>query len=239
MSAGADKNKFPIPWITPGLPHEFVEIFRREGVSKIYKKDAIVIDENHEMDYFLYIKYGVLSQAVVNFNLNKPLAMNIFTPGRMMGYLNFFTGLNSPRRIICLEKSEILVVSFDEMRRIVESDFALYKSFVGYCELCGRSELNGMIGLFTSSAEDRLRVLFTSILSSVDYDFEKCREEDWVKLPVNLRRDDIIKIIYTSKLTLDRILSQWTKEGLTRREGKNYYVRPWDLKGIRDWMAHI
>lgn len=239
MNAGTDKNNFPIPWITPSLPQEFVEVFRRNGVSKIYKKDAILIDENHEMDYFLYIKHGVISQAVVNFNLNKPLAMNIFTDGRMMGYLNFFTKLNSPRRITCLKKSEILIITFDEMNSIIDSDFKLYKSFVAYCELCGRSELNGMIGLFTSSAEDRLRVLYTSILCSAGYDFKRCDERDWVKLPFSLRRDDIIKIIYTSKLTLDRILAQWTKDGLTRREGKDIFVRPQNLKSIRDWMEHI
>ncbi len=229
----------PVPWIVPKLSKPLVDIFIKYGKKVTYKKDSIIIHEKEIMDFLFYIKSGIISQAVVNFSLNKPLAMNIFIPGRMMGYLNFFTGTNSPRRITALDRSEIIILDFDMMECIIDSDMELYKRLVNYCELCDRSELNGMIGLFSMSTEDRLRFLFTNILCAYGYSFDESMDNEWVKVPISIRRDDIIKIIYTSKITLDRLFANWVKSSFLMRDGRHYYIKPANLREIYKWVTAI
>lgn len=230
-------HNYVIPWINPTLPDALKDLIYKHGQENFYKKDQIVLHENEKMDKLFYIEKGLFGQAVINLReLTKPFAMNLFTPGRLMGFLSLFSGSSSARRIITLQNAKVISIAHDTFIPLLENDFSLYKEMTRYCAVCSRSELSGMIGLFTMSAEDRLKLLFVVMLCSSGYVFEKDKDE-WAQLPVTLRRNDIQKIIYTSQITLDRILSEWNKKEFTKKEKHNIFcVKTANLYPIFEWI---
>ena len=225
-----------IPWIVPALPESLRELIFSLGKRVQYQKNQIVLHEHEKMDRFLYIEDGLFAQAIINYRMNKQLAMNLYTPGRLMGFLTFFTGRHTPRRIFTLENSAAICASHRSVMDALNQDFSLYKEMVRYCELADRSELNGMMGLFMLSADDRLRQLFVAILCAYGYIFERDKDE-WVELPFMLKRADILKVIYTSQITLDRLLAEWVKKEYLRKENKKVYARTGNLYPIYQWIS--
>jgi CRP-like cAMP-binding protein len=205
------------------------------GNEIVYEKDEIVTHEYEKMERVLYIEKGLLAQAVINFQLNKPLAMNLFPPQRLNGILNFFTGQNAPRRIFALTQTRAISVPYGIFRSALESDFPLYREMVRYCEIADRSELNGMIGLFTLSAEDRLKLLFVVMLQASGYHFRQ-GEDEWVELTTHLRHCDILRIAYISQITLSRLLASWHKQDFIRREKQRFYLKSGNLYPIYEWV---
>jgi Cyclic nucleotide-binding domain. len=225
-----------IPWFTPKPPTAIRKLIFSLGSYVEYKKNQIVLHEYEKMNQFIYIERGLFAQAVINYHMNKQLAMNLFMQERLMGYLTFFSGKHTPRRIFALENSVAICASHQAVMDALNQDFSLYKEMARYCELADRSELNGMMGLFMLSIEDRLRQLFVAMLCASGYVF-RANQDEWVALPFRLRRADILKVIYASQITLDRIMAEWVKNEYLRKKNGKTYVRTGNLYSIYKWIS--
>ena len=231
-------HNYVIPWINPALPASLKAIIYANGQKVLYKKDEVALYEYEKMDKLLFIEKGLFGQAIINLrDDNKPFAMNLFTPDRLMGFLSLYSGSSSARRIMTLQDSVVISISHNIILPLLENNFSLYRDMACYCELCSRSELSGMVGLFTMTAEDRLRLLFVILLCSAGYIFDKNNTDEWVRLPYSLRRRDIQKIIYSSQITLDRLFSEWNKKGFIQKDrSKALLVKISNLYPIYEWV---
>lgn len=96
-------NLLPVcPWFVPAAPASLrlgVEALRSE--IELYAPRQIVQREEEPYSEIRVVHSGLLSQAVINRRLSKPLAMNLYAEGSMMGFLNLFTGVQAPRLVTC------------------------------------------------------------------------------------------------------------------------------------------
>lgn len=96
-------NLLPVcPWFVPAVPASLrlgVEALRSE--IELYAPRQIVQREEEPYSEIRVVHSGLLSQAVINRRLSKPLAMNLYAEGSMMGFLNLFTGVQAPRLVTC------------------------------------------------------------------------------------------------------------------------------------------
>ena len=145
------------PWITPAAPDAFEALFLEHGQSRALKAREILQSEDAPYDKAYLVRRGCIGQAVVNpMVYHKTLAMNLFTPGRIMGCINLFTGTASPRRLIAVTGSEVLAMPKTVLQGALAYFPDLLRQMAAYAELSAKSELMGMELLFTMPAEVRL-----------------------------------------------------------------------------------
>ena len=132
------------PWIIPKAPDVLAATFLKHGQSRVLKVREVLQSEDALYDKVYFVRRGCIGQAVVNpMVYHKTLAMNLFTPGRIMGCINLFTGTASPRRLIAVATSEVLVLSKMTLQRELDASFDLFRQMASYAELSAKSELMG------------------------------------------------------------------------------------------------
>ena len=238
-----------IPWIVPKADACLQDWICGNGNGNriALKPREVLLQETHAYDTVYFVETGVIGQAVVNAALyTKPLAMNLFTAGRMMGILNILTGIAAPRRLIALAPSVVYAVPHEKARRDLDENPALFKALAHYAELCSKSELLGMELLFTSGPEDRLVMLFAALLLSegridvygnVLVHPEDSANEHTAELPYVLTRDAMRKVVYLSQITFDRLLASWSKARyFVRTEDGRVHVDVRALSHALEWI---
>lgn len=241
------------PWVPPVLPDNVINLFMEHGKITKVSRGHISHDESVEPDPVVLVVNGVMSHAVVNDELGKPAAISLIPAGRMTGFSNFFTRIRMPTRAQTMEKSELCSVPYKKLRELILSDKEAMMDFVLYKERGNKADLYGMLAIMTLPAEERLKMLFTSVLLSIDFKFEKEVEkrsknrlnfdydsyalESWQKIPFVITRQNISKVSYTSGITIDRLLAEWAKEDVLKREGRHYHIKPKKLLSTYEWIV--
>lgn len=153
-------NLLPVcPWFVPAAPASLrlgVEALRSE--IELYAPRQIVQREEEPYSEIRVVHSGLLSQAVINRRLSKPLAMNLYAEGSMMGFLNLFTGVQAPRLVTCEKRAKATVVNRQLVLVAVKTNSQFLLEFSAYCEIAAKSELIGMEALFSLPLEERLQL---------------------------------------------------------------------------------
>lgn len=177
---------------------------------------------------------------------HKTLAMNLFTPGRIMGCINLFTGTASPRRLIAVTGSEVLAMPKTVLQGALADFPDLLRQMAAYVELSAKSELMGMELLFTMPAEVRLQTLFAvQLLSYEKMDLQgriaaaepQSLGEGYVQLPISMTRENMRLVTYLSQVTFDRLFAEWLRKGILKRdEHKVLWVQLGRLSDALKWI---
>ncbi len=240
-------NNSIIPWIVPVADPVLRDWVCSRGELITLKPREILLQETRPYEHLFFIRSGVIAQAVVNSALyTKPLAMNLFTAGRLMGFLNIFTAVPSPRRLIALSSCEIYAYPHRMAREDLANDFSLHQTMAAYSELCAKSELQGMELLFTMGPEHRLAMLFLVLLLSenrIDMhgkileNAPDAPAEGLVELPYVLTRDAMRKVVYLSQITFDRLFGEWMKNHwFIRDDSGRAWVDIRRLDSVLEWI---
>lgn len=159
-------NLLPVcPWFVPAAPASLrlgVEALRSE--IELYAPRQIVQREEEPYSEIRVVHSGLLSQAVINRRLSKPLAMNLYAEGSMMGFLNLFTGVQAPRLVTCEKRAKATVVNRQLVLVAVKTNSQFLLEFSAYCEIAAKSELIGMEALFSLPLEERLQLFYAAAL---------------------------------------------------------------------------
>lgn len=189
------------PWIIPKAPDVLAATFLKHGQSRVLKVREVLQSEDALYDKVYFVRRGCIGQAVVNPMIyHKTLAMNLFTPGRIMGCINLFTGTASPRRLIAVTGSEVLAMPKTVLQGALADFPDLLRQMAAYAELSAKSELMGMELLFTMPAEVRLQALFAvQLLSYEKIDLQgriaaaepQPFGEGYAQLPISMTRENM------------------------------------------------
>lgn len=237
-----------IPWIVPRVPPCIENWIRAKSQRRSYKARDVLLNETQPYDRLFFISSGVVAQGVVDASLyTKPLAINLFTGGRLMGTLNIITAVPSPRKLIALTDVEVYICSHRLVREELLTDLDLTLALMGYCELSAKSELIGMEVLFSMEPQKRLEILFSVLLLSdgtVDLNGRICGEnrstalgETYAKLPYTLPREAMRSVLYLSKSSFDRLLCDWShSKGFVRDAEGDMWVDVERLTNALKWI---
>ncbi len=215
-----------LTWFVPTAPAALKTLFEAgEPVSA--PSGTIVQYETEPYDSLYWVEDGVVGQAVLNHSLNKPAAMNLYLSGTMMGFINLFTGVSSPRRLIVqLPGARLRKIPKADYLDAVRADPALLFETARYAEAAAKSELIGMEALFSLNTEDRLSLFFASAASACGRPAER---PGWTALPPLVTRAALCDIVYVSPVTLDRMLARCRRQGVLDRTDSGGWLVHEDL----------
>lgn len=248
MPSSCSLQSTVIPWIVPRVDVRLESWILANGEKRNYKARDVLLNETQPYDRVYFVASGVVAQGVVDASIyTKPLAINLFTAGRLMGLLNVFTSVYSPRKLIALSDVEVYTCSHRTLHEKFLNNLEQTLLLASYCELSAKSELVGMEVLFSMDPKKRLEMLFSVLLvsdgaidinGSISPDAESfLMGESFVKLPYTLPREAMRSVMYLSKSAFDRLLGDWSRtKGFVRDENGNIWV---DVRRLADALKWI
>lgn len=221
MLRTAEQKAESLPWFIPRLEDKLTVLLPAGAKSIKIKKGVVVIAEDEYMDKMVYVKNGLLMQSAINYKLKKPFStLSLCLPGRLTGRMMFLSKYSAPVRVTALRNSELVTLSFSSIKKLLEKEFELYQVFTDYCARCDRSEFGGISAVGTMDAEERLKLfLMASIRAS-----RANATAEWVRLPFMLTRNELSDILYVTRLTIDRVLTQWSRDRVYKHEESEFYI---------------
>lgn len=219
------------PWILPYADDKISDFFLKHGNNITVAKGEIIVPVEKYINRFVYVVDGLVGQNMVNYALNKPIAMALGFKGAYFGYRQYFTRRRSRCYIESLRKSTVITIDYDKVATLIDNDMELLKCFMKGCIRSVESDLESMIAMFSLTPEERLKGFLTSLFERMGTDVNK----EWVQIPYKFKYEEMAKIIYVTKVTLDRIYISWKRSGVYKKEGDGYFIKKDFLNDVEDW----
>lgn len=212
-------------WFGPVLEGRLKSFIPKDTQSVTVKKGETIVTEEDYPDKLIYLKSGLLLQQTVNEIANKPFAVtNINIPGSMTARMTFVVKYSAAVRISAIKKSEVIIIPYHTVRKRLAEDFDLYNEFIDYAAFCDRSAFLSLKSISMVDIEHRLKTFLLMCILAYGITVPSCTEDKWIKMPVKFSRNELSFITYVTRLTVDRLLSKWMKDGLYHSDGADFYV---------------
>lgn len=224
-----------VPWFVPELDGSLKDLILENGQLKRFSSRDSIHKEDTSAHHFRFVLKGAVGQATVNYELNKPIAMNNYGSGSLIGTLNFFSQETIYRHWIALEnKTEVVSVSHETLREQILESSPLVIELASYIEKLNKSELLGLVALSTLSLEQR----FWLFVASGFYrnKIEIPSTADFVEIPFRFTRRTLCEVIYASPTVLDHLLAKLHQEGSLKLENNRRYVVASRLQAPSHWL---
>ncbi len=217
------------PWIYPEELDEVKKLYYKYGRLSSYKKGTI-LKSGGESQRLFHLVDG-LCAYFINYAEGRPRSFALILPGRSMADLTSITGMKVNVTTITLRTSKVLTVPPYILLNAIKENSSLA---VDVCRLAIAKQecsLEATITNFTYEPNMRLKVFMKALISEYQNSvFE------WNELPIIFTHEELGMMIDTTRVTVSRLLSNWEKEGLVRRNGKRIIVHKSLLNDIYDWI---
>lgn len=222
-----------LSWVrSKALPQISSFIYQHGGIER-YKKGAVVIHAGKSYDKLSIITKGLLSKAIHNTSVNKDTAFSLLIPQRLLGTSYFMSRQKSNLIVRALRDTEIISVASDVVEEFMFKDPCFLKALHQQFSIDWESDLEGLASLSFFTPEEKLKILFKALLLS----YEVNLKEEWAKLPVKLSNMEMAHVIYTTRLTVIRILNAWKSSDVYRQNGAERHISTSFLNDVYDWQA--
>ena len=218
------------PWVLPAEPSRLAELFK-SGRVEVLDRGATLSHGGLDGGVALLLE-GLASFSFLD-AVGKYHTFALVLPGRTVGDLD---ALNPNRVNViaeCIRPSRVLVVSNAEYRRALRASTELMEMYADLSILKEETILEGAFANFTMDLDRRLRVLFLALFLEGG---SQLSLEHWNECPVSLSVTEIAQIVSGNRSWVSTRLSEWAREGLFRKSGRNMAVRAELFESVKDWM---
>lgn len=210
-------HKQTAPWIPPEAPCPLRSLFYEHATLITVRKGEKVIHRNrfHQHPYqhsLIFLRQGLLGRSKSTSNINKQLISTLLLPNRVYGPSSCLLDTNDEDTLVALRKSQIMILSPKRLQECLSNspDPKLRKAINDYFLNCLESEHRGMFIIATEETQGRLAKLFKSLIYATDGKDQGDRYE----VPIRLSNEELRKLVYTTKKTINTILPGWKRKGL-------------------------
>ena len=215
------------PWIYPEDPEPLRAFYKCHGKPAKYKKGD-VIKSGGESQKLFYLVNG-LCGYFINYSM-QPRSFALILPGRSMCDLTSISGEKVNITTLAMRDSEVLTIPpnmlIDAMKRDAGFAFMMCKHAIAKQEC----SLEATMANFTHEPPMRLKVFMMALISTFHKEIN-----DFNVLPLVLTNEEMGKIINTTRVTVNRILTGWQKIGLISRNGKQIITYRKLFDDVYDW----
>lgn len=201
------------PWVIPAASDEIAELFLNHGERVTFNRGQIVSGPTARRrlhEYMIYNHKGVMAQCYLTHDENKPQAISVTLPGRMINYLGF-TGVDiSQETVMCLRDSEAYLLPIDVLEAMTSKDLALHKVIFRYIHQCIATDYDGFTLMFTCNTSVRLAYFMLALAKNYNGD----SKEEKQSIPLKLSHAELSYVMFTSVKTIDRIMPIWKSQGI-------------------------
>ena len=221
-----------IPWIYPQDPQEIIELCHKHGTMRHVKKGG-VLKSGGESQKLFHLVEGICAYFI-NYAEGKPRSFALILPGSSLGDLTCITGQKVNVTTSVLRDAKILTLSPEIYLSAIKSDAELAIKLCRHAINKQESSLEATITNFTHEPAMRLKIFLQALI--IRY---QNKIEEWNKVPLILTHEELGMMINTTRVTVNRIFSQWEKEGLIKKDGKQIHCGKVLFGDIYDWTEHF
>lgn len=203
------------PWLIPELENEVFE-FAKKYSNRVHLKSSDIIFGHQSngviknRDSVILVENGLLCQAIHTDDVNKPVAISITLPRRMLNYCGYLGMPVTSETAYALRDSDVFVVSIKVLEQNLENNDRLKEVFRNYCMKCIASDYETFACMFTKMTEKRLAIFFLSLARSIGIDVG----ENISYIPINFSYLELSQIMYSTTKTIERIIPLWKLKGI-------------------------
>ncbi|MCL1046542.1 hypothetical protein L2737_14605 [Shewanella electrodiphila] len=202
------------PWVFPEIPRVFRTVFYEHCTLKTIRKgDKINFNsgsiENNKKFFILLNKGVLLNYREINAT-NKELFTGVVLPNRVAGHNNFLNLTDNSEFLIASVDSEVMFLSVDNLKAAFLQTKDLKDCVYQYCISCLKSESEGAHIIGTKNVDQRVRLLFHSLMNA----YPKDENNDTYKIPLKLTNEEIRKVIFATRKTINTLIPKWKRSNL-------------------------
>lgn len=222
-----------LPWIHPSEPEVLQTLYRKYG-RKIHVKKGETLKSGGEAPVLFFLEKGLAAYWVNRTTPGHTAILSLIIPGRTMGDITCFSGERVNVTSRTLQDSDVRVVKRCDLLAeylrnpqllLTESQQLIRKQ---------ESHIEGMTANFTLGAEARVKLFLRVLLAAYGLPLH---EGDNV-IPLLISNELIGDVVNLSRMSVYRILTDWEKAGLAKRNGKNLTVASRLFHDVYDWDDH-
>jgi CRP/FNR family transcriptional regulator, cyclic AMP receptor protein len=193
-----------------------------------YKKNSIIISEGNHGDSLFIVKSGKVKIYKTDIS-GREIILDIKSEGKMFGEVTLFNDIAYPATVKTIEDSEIFIIDSSDLERLIEKNPQLS---LGIIKVLTKRLLKAQKKLKELVMDDVYMRTARELLNLA----EKYGKEsgDETELQLNLTREEIANIVGTTRETVSRVLSKFSKEGAISINGRKISIV--DLKKLKGWI---
>lgn len=192
---------------------ELKEFIMDNKKIKSFKSGEVIYDEGNRANYVYLVREGVVKSHKID-EFGKELITKIYKAGEFFGYTSFTENTTYLESTTAMEKTEVCVISKDELAEILKENHTLTLEF---------------IQLLTDDLSEFKEHLLQMAYGSVKKKTASTILQFTEKLPksadtIKISRSDLASVAGIATESLIRTLSSLKKEGLIDIEGRNITI---------------
>jgi len=192
-------------------------------IVKRFERGDQLWREGDEAHNFTFIASGQVK--VVKFrNDGRETILGVFDEGDAVGVIAVYQRMPYPASAIALSDTTTLEIYRDHFFGTLRREPQLLESVVLSMMRRNRDLVRRIHELTTSSAEQRLAMLFQKFADKMGVRRKLEDGEMGILVPLPLSRNDIAELINVRVETAIRIMSRWNKEGPVRTESDGFLI---------------
>lgn len=220
-----------LPWIYPEELERVKELYYKHGRTAVYKKGT-VIKKGGESRKLFHLVEG-LCAYFINYAEGKPRVFALLLPGRSMMDLTCITGHRVNVTTITLRDSKVLIIPPNTLVDAMAGDAKLAIDVCRQAVLKQECSLEATFANFTYEPKMRLQVFMKALIYTLQNEVY-----EWNRMPIVFTNEELGMMIDTTRVTVNRLLSKWQKEGVIKKNGRQIFVHRSLLDDIYDWLDY-
>lgn len=203
------------PWLIPEIEEEVFELARKKSTKFHLKSSEIIFGRQNtgeikNRDCVIFVENGLLCQAIHTDDVNKPTAISITLPRRMLNYCGYLGMAVTSETVYALRESDVFVISIESLKKQLENNHRLSEAIINYCVKCVASDYETFACMFTKMAEKRLAIFFLSLAKSIGIN----NGNNYYFIPIDFSYQELSQVMYSTTKTIERIVPIWKRKGV-------------------------
>ncbi len=221
---------FRAPWIHQEEPKELKAIYLRYGARMEMKSGSLLLNGG-QRGVAYYLESG-LGAATFLDQTGHTRLIQLTVPGRVLCDIAATTQEIINAYVYIWRNSIVYALNQADMREHIFSNPDLHLLFTKTTLGKQESNMEAMIANFTYPVSDRIKVFFCSLMHNYYIDIK----EGWNHLPLGLTIDEYASFIGTTRVTVNRIFSEWKAAGLLKKVKRDMSFHSTLVEDVYDWV---
>lgn len=205
------------------------DLKKLENISKerFYKKGALVISEGNKGEAIYIIKTGKVKIYKTSSD-GREIILDIKDAGKIFAEVTLFNGGMNPATVAAIEDSVIYCINNNDIEMLIKNNPDMALEIIKVLN----KRLQEAQAKIKNMALNDTYVRVSQMLLRLSEKYGDLKN-GVIELNINLTREELASLAGTSRETVSRILSQFSKEKILKISGRKITIL--DINKIKEW----
>ncbi|AFS78852.1 transcriptional regulator, Crp/Fnr family [Gottschalkia acidurici 9a] len=198
--------------------------------ERIYKKGNIIISEGNKSNDIYIIKEGKVKVYKTS-STGKNVILDIKGSGSVLAGTTLFSDSLNPATIMTIEDSLVYTLKNSDLENLIRNNSDLALDFIKILSNELHNSQEKITNIALNDTYVRVAKLLLTLSSKHGID---SNDDNTLKLDLNLTREELASLIGTSRETISRALSQFSKENIIDIKGREIIIC--NKNKLEEWL---